>query len=442
MAVIPLFVVVVNRRKSCLISYIMVSAILLAWHMLAAVVCSAALPALHYTDTHSIPLPPSQDPFYTAPIGYENTKPGTILRIRLAPGNLTTVTGNCSSIHNILYRTTNSLNEASWAVTTLFTPASNSTLANALLSYQIPYNSADVDASPSYLMYNDTQRPSDIRAALGRGWYVNVPDFEGPLASFPLGVQEGHATLDSVRAVLSPGLGLSKDIRYALWGYSGGSVASEWAAELQVQYAPEPNFVGAALGGLVPNATSVFESITGTRWAGLIPSCLVGMTSQYPQAYNFLLSKLKTSGPYNKTMFLSVKDMNSDQAFTTFAGQNIFDYLEGGLAVYFTPILQKIIHTNGMMGYHGVPQMPLFMYKAIQDELSPIKDTDELVQRYCGVGANILYQRNSIGGHLAEYANGDAGAFAWLSSVFEGTDYSSLGCIIEDVALNTTDSPL
>jgi hypothetical protein len=141
-------------------------------------------------------------------------------------------------------------------------------------------------------MYSATLRPADIPLALGLGWYVNVPGFEGPLASFALGVQEGHAVLDSVRAVLHSNFGLNETTRYALWGYSGGSLASEWAAELQVQYAPDLNFVGATLGGLVPNATSIFETITGTRWAGLIPSALLGLTSQYPAAHVFLLSRL------------------------------------------------------------------------------------------------------------------------------------------------------
>lgn len=35
------------------------------------------------------------------------------------------------------------------------------------------------------------------------------------------------------------------------------------------------------------------------------------------------------------------------------------------------------------MGYHGVPQMPIFAYKAIGDEVSVIADTDDLVDKYC-----------------------------------------------------------
>lgn len=174
----------------------------------------------------------SPDPFYTAPAGYEKMHPGTIMRIRPAPGNVTSLISNCSAIYNILFRTTNSHYQPSWAVTTVFVPLEtsrsegNHAFRPPLLSYQIPYNTDDNEFSPSILLYG-TALPSDIPTALGRGWYVNVPDFEGTLASFTAGVQEGHATLDSVRAVLSAGLGVDSGSRYALWGYSGGSIASE-----------------------------------------------------------------------------------------------------------------------------------------------------------------------------------------------------------------------
>ena len=338
-------------------------------------------------------------------------------------------------------------------MTTLFVPLSSSNTTSsgsngvcagsALLSYQYYYDSADVHASPSYAFYSGA--PSDISAALGRGWYVNVPDFEGPLASFTAGVQSGHATLDSVRAVLSLGLGLAPNARYALWGYSGGSLASEWAAELQVQYAPELNFSGAALGGLLPNLTSVMASIMGTPYAGLIPSALLGLGSQYPQAYEFLLEKLKPAGPYNQTMFLSAKNMTLDEALEAFANQNIYEYFVDGNADLQMPIIQKVFDNDGFMGYHGVPQMPLFVYKAIADEFSKVEDTDALVNKYCTVGANILYQRNTVGGHIAEVTNGDAMAFEWLSSVLDGTYstmFSSQGCTIQNVTVNITSSPL
>ena len=51
------------------------------------------------------PLPPSKDPFYTAPDGYQNAAPGAVLRVRSAQG-LAKVIDNCTTAYNILYRTT------------------------------------------------------------------------------------------------------------------------------------------------------------------------------------------------------------------------------------------------------------------------------------------------------------------------------------------------
>jgi len=121
------------------------------------------------------PLPPSKDPFYTAPPNYELAAPGTILRIRTAPGNLTRVVTNTSSAYHILYRTTDSQYKPTWAVTTLFVPlsfpqnASNngSQPGDALLSFQAPYDSANVDESPSYTLYNYVY--PDIPTALSHG---------------------------------------------------------------------------------------------------------------------------------------------------------------------------------------------------------------------------------------------------------------------------------
>ena len=100
-----------------------------------------------------------------------------------------------------------------------------------------------------------------------------------------------------------------------------------------------------------------------------------------------------------------------------------------------------VIDQEGQMGFHGVPQMPLLIYKAIADEITPINDTDLLVESYCSVGANIVYERNTVGGHIAEETNGDARALQWLGQVLTGT-YDHKGCTVKDVSLNVTDSPV
>lgn len=393
----------------------------------------------------STPIPPSKDPWYTAPDKFEQHAPGTILRIRHAPGNLTSVVGNnCSAAYNILYRTTDSRYKPSWSVTTLFAPSSQpiskSRHGSALLSYQFPYNSVDVDSSPSYAVYSTPWH--DLSYALGYGWFVNVPDFEGPLASDVAAIEEAHAVLDSFRAIMAAGVGVAPDARLALWGYSGRSIASEWALEFQEQYAPELNITGAALGGLVPNITYVFDTVGGTEFASHGMAGLLGVTSQYPDAHDYVISQLKTSGPYNKTGFLSIRNMSYEQAHATFANQSMYDYFVGGSAVMQAPLVKRALQLNTIMTYHGVPQTPLFIYKAIHDEVTPVNQTDDYVHRSCSLGVNILYERNTVGGHEDEFANGDERAFAWLETVLNGSyeQHPISGCEIRNVTVGSVNT--
>jgi hypothetical protein len=136
--------------------------------------------------------------------------------------------------------------------------------------------------------------------------------------------------------------------------------------------------------------------------------------------------------------------MTLDEASAAFAFQDIYLYFVDGLADILSSITAKIIYNEGIMGYHGIPQMPIFAYKAIADMQSPIGDTDKLVSEFCGVGANILYQRNTIGGHVAEFFNGHPAAESWLDSVLNGTyaqNYPTQGCTIQTVTVNISSTP-
>lgn len=401
------------------------------------------------------PLLPSQDPFYTAPADWEKTAPGTILRIRTAPGNVTTVIANTSAAYNIVFRTTDSNYKPSWAVTTVLTPFSNTTTSsnstyNSLLSLQIAYNTAYPDSTPSLMIYGAASEspfggPStadDLAYMLGNGWYVTIPDHEGPLASFGLGIQEGHATIDSIRATLNSDiLPKGTETKTAMWGYSGGSIASTWAAELQEQYAPELRFAGMAIGGMVPNITRSFPILSGTPNAGLLPAIILGSTSQDKEAREFLLSRLKTDGPFNVTGFLESLHYDVFTSFPAYAGQDIGEYFVGGLQNVRAPILERIARSNWWQGYHGIPQTPVFAYKAIDDDFAPVSDSDELIDRWCGIGVDVRYERNEVGAHVSEITNGRDRALSWLKTVFDGT-LEKTGCDVRNVSVSLIDIPV
>ncbi|OTB06079.1 hypothetical protein M426DRAFT_118019 [Hypoxylon sp. CI-4A] len=402
---------------------------------------------------------PTLDKWYTAPPRLADYKPGEVLRVRTVPGGLGPYDGNASAAYHILYRTTDSKYKPQYSVTTLFVPKNAIMLPSgdyALLSNQLAYNTPCLDRSPSYFLFQTPEKNSygiptfdeAINQMLARGWFVSVPDYEGPRASFSATVQSGHATLDGIRAVIalseSPIILLpsSKRFKYAMWGYSGGSLASGKAAELQVQYAPElTNFAGAALGGLVSSVGGMWDLINKSPWAGNMVLVILGIMNEYPKVEFYLRNRLKTGGPRIGEDFLKGRLMDSAQAFPEYAGQDIFEYFVGGRAdLEDSPVMRIIQKMEWTLGYHGVPQIPLYVYKAVKDEFTSIEDTDELINSWKRYGASVLYERNTAGAHIPEIANGQGRAIEWLAKAFEGVyENADQGIVTRNVSVDIYD---
>ena len=211
-----------------------------------------------------------------------------------------------------------------------------------------------------------------------------------------------------------------------------------------MQYAPELSIAGMALGGLTPNITSVIESLNGTAFAATAVQGVLGLIAQHPDADLYVRRQLKPLGSNNESTFLAALTQTPTAALLKFAGQNIFEYFASGSAILQNSLIRELVNRDGNMGYHGVPNVPVFAFKAIEDEFSPISDTDELVKRYCEIGANILYQRNTIGGHMAEANNGADRVFAFLGALFDGSyasKFKASGCTIQNVTTGIDTRP-
>lgn len=196
---------------------------------------------------------------------------------------------NVRDTFQVLFRSTDSQQNATWGVTTVFLPtrprcngSTSSNCSQGILSYQLPYDTSCLDASPSFgLQWGEPY--GEIAVALARGWWVSVPDFEGPLASYGANIVAGHITLDSARAVLAAAaseFGV-QSARVGLWGYSNGASATEAAVEFAAKYAPDLEIAGAAIGGLASNVGTAGPLLTQTQVAGLLVQGIIGVTSQY-----------------------------------------------------------------------------------------------------------------------------------------------------------------
>jgi len=165
------------------------------------------------------------------------------------------------------------------------------------------------------------------------------------------------------------------------------------------------------------------------------------MLNQFPPAYNWILSHLKDSGPFNKTGFLATLKMDVAEAWSTYAFQDISQYFKNGFDDVFAPLPLAVINSDGIMGRHGTPKMPVFAHKAINDEISAVAETDKLIDRFCAAGANILYHRNTAGFHLDEATNGHPAAEAFIDAVLKGTyaqSYKTSGCTVLTVTVSYT----
>ncbi|KAK4495560.1 hypothetical protein PRZ48_001225 [Zasmidium cellare] len=365
---------------------------------------------------------PSQDPFYAQPSNISSYAPGAIIDARSMPTNINSLFPNEPNItveeaYQYLYRTTDSLGNAVAAVTTLLVPYNAD--SSKLLSYQTAY----------------------ITAALDQGWYVVTSDYEGLQAQYVAGVQAGYATLDSVRAVFNDVStnGVDSKARYVMWGYSGGSLASEWAA----------------LSGLIPNVTSVLQTINKGANAGLAFSGVDGLSTYdnqggrleadsliakaYPDLKTWLDKNLIAS---KKPEFQSIASGCLTQTMSTGASQDLFSYFTRSQQSLYDPVPQSVLNVSGIMGQHGIPTIPMFIFKAIGDDISPSKDTDVLVDWYCGqkdVQVNIEYHKDVIGNHATEAITGSASAFEWVAERLEGKAVKGKGCVVEYVALTSVD---
>ncbi|KAI4672754.1 uncharacterized protein J4E78_001256 [Alternaria triticimaculans] len=396
----------------------------------------------------SAPIPPSDDPFYTPPAGFESAKPGAILRSRPVPSALSlfqTIPLNLKGAWQLLYRTTDSLGNPVATVTTVMVPKNAD--SKKLLSYQVAEDSGgEINCAPSYTLQTKSNttyagtggiEAALIAASLNQGWIVNSPDWEGPKSTFVAGFQAGYATLDGIRAALASGAttGVDSSAKVQMWGYSGGALASEWAAELQANYAPEIPFVGMAIGGVTPNVENVFNTINKGLFAGLSAAGFLGLGNAYPEFGKYVQDSLK---PEKADAFNQAGRQCFYADVKTYAGQDIFTYFKQGQAIFDDPIAENTIRTGATMGLHGTPSMPIFVYKAVKDEISPIADTDALVDQFCKAGVSITYVRDSFGEHFTQAATSTGDVLNYLTDRFNGVPVS--GCSIRNEFLDLLDA--
>ncbi|OJD11291.1 hypothetical protein AJ78_07909 [Emergomyces pasteurianus Ep9510] len=381
------------------------------------------------------PVLPENDPFYVPPAGFEDTAPGSILRYRKTPAPLFGVMPvKLSGAYQILYRTSDNFGRPAATVSTILIPKGVD--FSKVLSYQFAEDSGSPNCAPSYVILKGADPGGKmgistshkemivVVTALARGWIVTIPDVEGSTAAFLANHRAGHAVLDGIRATLASKeiTGIPKNAAVAMWGYSGGSLATGFAAELQPSYAPDLSIVGAALGGTVPDIKKALSAINNGKHAGLIPAGVLGLAHEYPEI-KAIVDEHLISEKREDFMQALVECLNANEV--RFRGNDIFSYFKSGVAILDLDPVNRALEENSM-GQH-VPEIPLLIYKAIKDEVSLVDDTTALVNNYCSHGASVDYRLSEVGDHSTMAILGAADALFWLNQRAEHIPQK--GCI-------------
>ncbi|QIS10093.1 lipase family protein [Nocardia arthritidis] len=396
----------------------------------------------------ALTLPPEFDEFYRPPADVvAAAAPGQVLRAReIHPAMFGFAQLNADA-WQLLYRTTNTFGQAISTVTTVLKPRGRRPEGGRkLLSYQIAEDSAAQYCAPSYVVQagsipfdyvNAFELFFPIATGLGQGWTVALPDYEGPNSSYGTSVLNAQTTLDGIRAVESfePAQLSGPQTPAALWGYSGGTVPTSFAAEIKDTYAPELNIVGIAAGGIAAaDYTTALQHNNNGTYTGLIMGVFAGLANEYPEFMQLLRdnldlptqlllgSKLLLCHPIGSAFFPFYNYL------AAFHGGNPLD----------NPIVQRIIAENSL-GQH-TPSVPVYLYHAQYDEILPNAGVDRLVDKYCHDGApSVTYVRELLAEHISGAGAQIPGAFNWLRDRLNGQP-AQPGCAISSPTSVLTDA--
>ncbi|MGS0896114.1 lipase family protein [Burkholderia stagnalis] len=395
--------------------------------------------------------PTVADPFYTytgsTPLA--SISPGTVLGTRNVTYHVAGIS-TAVTAQQLLYRTNNALGQPVVNVTSVIrSPVSN----GRAISYQSAYDSLNPYDEPSQviagdrdvtkiinigtLLYNAESVP--LSTLLLLGYNIIVPDTEGQTADFAAGPEYGMTTLDSIRAALNtPSTGLNPSSKVAMIGYSGGAIATNWAAQLAPSYAPDVNkqLVGAAEGGVLVDPAHNLRYVDGSIvWGGVAAAALAGLA----RGYNFDLTPyLSDTGV---AVFKDIQNQSLAYILPKYTGLHWATLFKPQYANDINSIPVYVTYANKVnAGLAASPTIPMFIGQGtagvldgtfssqVGDGVMLAYDVRALAQKFCRSGVPVVYSEYPLE-HAGSIVPWVAGMLPWLYDRFGGKTAPS-NCVL------------
>jgi len=369
---------------------------------------------------HGTPLypAPDPDPFYAVPADLADRKPGDVIAVRpMPPLSIfpeTTVTV-------VRFRSTNSEGKPIAATTTVLTPRAHRG-DGPLLSFQHIINGLGADCSVSRVLYTGdpnlvVREAPGWNVLLARGWSVALPDHLGPQFAYGAARLGGQITLDGIRAVKQvTELQVAKS-PVAMAGYSGGGMATAWAAALAPRYAPELEIAGAAMGGVPMNLVKMMEGLgLGAHPVfGLALAAGLGLEREYPERFP-LSEQLNERGLAARD---AIANSCTNDIIATGAGHGALDFAKTTTMIG-NSTARAVVEENSLELYDGVPRTPIFEWHSPIDALIPVDSVVNTDRRWCAAGVRVQSEQIPVPDHLTAAVIGIPSALSWLDARFRG----------------------
>lgn len=358
------------------------------------------------------PPAPDPDPFYAPTPGLEAEAPGTVLRTRPASFKAFGRTFPVKTTQ-ALFRTTDTAGEPVATVATLIeSPFPYRRGDRPLVAYQVAIDSLGAKCQPSHTFTEDAGLDAFLMAGLLlRGYHVVVTDYEGPRFAYGAGVMLGQATLDGIRAAEAlPGTGLAGAATpVGMWGYSGGAIATGWAAELQPTYAPELNLKAVAPGGTPADLLATARHMDGSFMSGFMVLVAVAIAREYP----YFAPAFNDRG---RALAAKLSDVCSGEVFK-------YPFLRlADLLVVPEPLTNPLLAAALEQTRLGrvAPTAPVFLYHAVHDEGIPFAEAVALREDWCALGADVTFYADHTGEHILLPIFASWRVIAFMSDRFNG----------------------
>jgi hypothetical protein len=372
------------------------------------------------------PSRPADDPFYQPPAGFEHAEPGTVLRSRDVEMAFLGLIPQQFAATQLLYRTTDMHGVPEATVTTVLVPAERTPEKPVpLVSYQCAIDAVADRCFPSYALRRGARAVGAlaqfelllVAAALAEGWAVSIPDHEGRDGIWGAPLEPGYRVLDGVRAALtSEKVNLAPDTSVGLWGYSGGGLASAWAAEVAGTYAPELNVVGAVLGSPVGDLGNTFRRLNGTIYSGLPALVVAALAHIYPDLDRVINEHATVEG---KALLDSLQKMTTMAAVIRMVRKDMGSMVDQPLQdILDGPEVQHVF-ADIKLGT-AAPKPPVLIVQAVHDRIVSVADIDALADIYTDGGSDVTYHRDRFSEHMLLHPMSAPMTLRWLRDRFAG----------------------